>query len=75
MAQRADLVQQVQKALQAHNTWKAQLAASMGSGASGFDPDKTRLDNQCPLGQWLAGSLDPALTKGPHLDKVKKLHA
>jgi hypothetical protein len=75
MAQRADLVQQVQKALAMHNNWKAQLASSMSTGASGFDPDKARQDTLCPLGAWLAGPMDPALKKGIHFEKVKKLHA
>jgi hypothetical protein len=69
------IVEQIQKAVNAHGVWKVKLSQMVDSGTMTMTPDQARADNQCPLGQWLYGPLDPALKASDHYQTVIELHA
>ena len=67
--------EQIQKAITAHGIWKVRLGQTVESGAGDMTVAVARADNQCPLGQWLYGPIDPALKASEHYATVKDMHA
>ena len=67
--------EQIQKAITAHGIWKVRLGQTVESGSADMTVDVARSDNQCPVGQWLYGTIDPALKASPHYAAVKEFHA
>jgi hypothetical protein len=66
--------EQIQKAINAHGVWKVKLAQAVESGTVEMAPEEARRHDQCRLGQWLYGQLDPALATSPRYQTVKELH-
>ena len=71
----ATLPDQIQKAITAHGVFKVRLGQMVESGGTEMTAAIAASDNQCPLGQWLYGGIDPADKASPHYQMVKDLHA
>ncbi len=48
-------VRTFEEAVVAHATWRTAFSAVIRNGGEGLDVEVVRLDNLCPLGQWLNG--------------------
>jgi len=46
-------VDQINRAIAAHGTWKNRLKQAIDSGASDITPEKASADDQCEFGRWL----------------------
>lgn len=66
--------EQIQKAITAHGIFKVRLGQIVESGGNEMTAAVASADNQCPLGQWLNGGVDPAAKAGPGFQNVKDLH-
>lgn len=75
MALASTLSDQLFNALRAHAAWKLRLAQAIETGTSEFSVDAVRVDNACPFGQWLYGSIDAAARGSAYYEQVRGLHA
>ncbi len=48
---------------------------AIDTGTSEFSVDAVRVDNQCPFGQWLHGSISAEARRSPSYEQVRGLHA
>jgi methyl-accepting chemotaxis protein len=71
----ATLRDQIQKAITAHGVFKVRLGQMVEAGTNDMTAAVAAADNQCALGQWLYGGIDPAAKANPHYQIVKDLHA
>jgi methyl-accepting chemotaxis protein len=71
----ATLQEQIQKAITAHGVFKVRLGQMVEAGGTEMTAAVAASDNQCPLGQWLYGGVDPSEKSSPHYQMVKDLHA
>lgn len=61
--------------ISAHVMWKQRLIAYLaGNNQEQLDPDVIKLDDRCPLGQWIYGEGKPMETL-PGYEEVRELHA
>lgn len=70
--QKSAVVQEINKAIAAHATWKEKLKATIHDGARGLSLDTASRDDQCEFGRWLNGSAE--LRAAGHYARVKELH-
>ena len=71
----ATLQEQIQKAITAHGVFKVRLGQMVEAGTNEMTAPVASADDQCALGQWLYGGMDPAAKGSPHYQTVKDLHA
>lgn len=61
--------------ISAHVMWKQRLIAYLaGNSQEQLDPEVIKLDDRCPLGQWIYGEGKPMETL-PGYEEVRELHA
>ena len=70
----ATLQEQIQKAITAHGVFKVRLGQMVEAGGTEMTPAVAAADDQCPLGQWLHGGVDPSAKSSPHYEMVKDIH-
>lgn len=67
--------QAIQTALQAHDSWKTRLLASMhGLSSEVFDPNVVCFDDQCALGHWIYTSGKTKYTHHPKFVELMSHH-
>jgi methyl-accepting chemotaxis protein len=69
------LQEQIQKAITAHGIFKVRLGQMVEAGGTEMAPAVAAADDQCPLGQWLYGGVDPSEKSGPQYQMVRDIHA
>jgi methyl-accepting chemotaxis protein len=67
-------VQQIDRAIGVHGSWKVHLREAIHSGKSHIDLEKARLDDACEFGKWLH-TLSAAVAGTTTGRKVQSLHA
>ncbi len=60
-AVRSSHVRTFEEAVVAHATWRTTFSEVIRDGGEGLDVEVVRLDNLCPLGQWLNGRGEEAV--------------
>jgi methyl-accepting chemotaxis protein len=69
------LREQIEKAITAHSVWKVRLTRSIEMDHLEMNADVARLDDQCPLGQWLHQGIDPNARASSYYQQASDLHA
>ncbi len=68
-------IEEIDKAIVAHSSWKARLQEAIKTGKSDATPAVVKTNNQCAFGKWLYGpSVTPELQASPHFKTVCELH-
>jgi chemoreceptor zinc-binding protein len=66
---------QIKQAIGAHGMWKTRLVGAIETGKSDIPAATARLDDHCPFGKWLLGTLPLEVMRSPKFRVVKELHA
>jgi hypothetical protein len=70
------MVEEIEKALQAHRLWRAQLKEAIQTCKINKPIDVIRADDMCDFGKWLYGqSIPPEYKASLYYKSVIKLHA
>lgn len=69
-------IEELDKAIGAHGSWKTRLKTAIETGKIEVSIDTIKVDNQCAFGKWFYGStLNPQDKTSTHYKTVKELHA
>lgn len=63
------------RAVLAHQQWKADFERAIRAGGEGFDPESVRHDDRCQLGQWLRGAGKAAMNNSTAHGMLVDVHA
>jgi len=70
-----DLKKQLSDALSAHRQWKDHLIHAIAIGASEFQPNLVRKDNQCAFGKWLRQEVPQPVQQTAGYQALVQAHA
>ena len=66
---------EIEKAIEAHGSWKKKLITAIETGKSDSTPEKVKVDHNCAFGKWLHDIIDPSEKESPFYGEVVDLHA
>ncbi len=68
-------IEELDKAIAAHASWKAKLKAVIATGTSSMSIDQISADNRCDFGKWLNGDAPRSGRSADRRAEVVRLHA
>ncbi len=68
-------LEEIDKAIAAHESWKDKLRDAIASGESESTPDKVKKDDNCGFGKWLYHRIDPAVKSTAYYQRILGMHA
>jgi hypothetical protein len=69
-------IEQINKAIGAHGTWKMRLSVAINTGQFDTDIHTASCDDKCAFGQWIHGpNIDATTRAGMPYQVIRRLHA